>query len=80
MRPVILGLVYCTILPTVAIPIKNLLGSWSVTVDNPIEDPSVVAALILTGPILVKVVCTTSALKVLAVLTVPLRDLISLVL
>ena len=38
-----------------------------------------VAALIWTSPMLEKIVCFTSALKVLAVLTVPLIDLISLV-
>ena len=72
-------LVYSTILPTVAIPLKNLLGSVLVTVEIPRYAPSVVATLILTSPIWNKLLCFTSALKVLAVLTVPLIDLISLV-
>ena len=73
------GLLYSTIFPTVAIPIKNLLGSALVTVAIPKDAPEVVAALILTSPTLANKDCFTSALKVLAVLTVPLIDLISLV-
>ena len=73
------GFVYWTIFPTVAIPVKNLLGSVKVTVDIPKYAPEVVAILILTSPILNNTLCFTSALKVLAVLTVPLIDLISLV-
>ena len=42
------GLLYSTIFPTVAIPIKNLLGSVLVTVEIPKDAPEVVAALILT--------------------------------
>ena len=73
------GSVYWTIFPTVAIPIKNLLGSVLVTVEIPADAPDVGGSVILTSPIVNKLVCLTSALKVLAVLTVPLIDLISLV-
>ena len=73
------GFVYSTIFPTVAIPIKNLLGSVLVTVEIPRYAPEVVAALTLTSPMLNKELCFTSALKVLAVPTVPRIDLISLV-
>ena len=56
-----------------------MLGSALVTVAIPKDAPEVVAALILTSPTLANKDCFTSALKVLAVLTVPLIDLISLV-
>ena len=73
------GFVYSTIFPTVAIPIKNLLGSVLVTVEIPADAPDVGGSVILTSPMLNKELCFTSALKVLAVPTVPRIDLISLV-
>ena len=45
------GLVYSTIFPTVAIPIKNLVGSTLVTVEIPVDAPEVGGSVILTSPI-----------------------------
>ena len=73
------GFVYSTIFPTVAIPTKNLDGSVKVTVLIPAEAPDEGGFVILTSPILENTLNLTSALNVLAVLTVPLIDLISLV-